>query len=1181
MPETPGSKQLIRVYELSRELGMANAQVIDLCSSLGIKVKSHSSGMVEAQADRVRRKAELDGLVVVPEQAEEVPESEQPIRVHEYAKAMGITSKEVLESASHFNIGATTHMSNLWPDDVAWLNSAFLDISDIPDWEGELEEQNRLMHCYCGSADLTRTVICPVCGIVTWYQAIDERTDPAVANLARIAAGYSEQELSDFPDARRHHVDSDWVCDFLSGVGPPELIDALCLELGIPGHPTGVVYPEIPMPYALNHNEVTQIATEAIGVRHGIRSYPTFEDFLSPPSVPERVGNRPRLTEVGLKNFKSVAEATVPIRPLTVFVGPNSAGKSTLLKAILFIAGQNMENRSVDTQTPLFQTPMLSDLKRRSSRSNEPIELWFRFDDPGFIDEEFLAGTPWSDTALTEFSDRIGTVHAPGVEVDLASLLNDLKRAVRGDLRLDYTIAPGGSGSWDSNRGAVTANETWALLHTEPTLGVPPLHSLERELQRLYRIHGGELYLQFMPLLNGLPKFIEFKSSDQAADALLISYPDWSKGTPFRTAPGDIDDRFGVELSWDDVDLLNSPIDLDGEHPLSCDALQFTYPYSEATAYGAVPGEYEPEIDEHFDSAPRNFGENHTATLDNRIVTDLGALPHYEDAQGTEVAIFEDFPTTYGSATNADSRMARLTSWREYGEMLAVRAADRIGQFWGEGGSQFWHLGPSRPAPEASYLDELATSDSSFRREVHADGRGAIGALHRHGNELQRYMMPPEEDQPPRERRVRLGEAVDRWLAYIQLGEEVTTSQLGRAGLEIRVRTPDSRDDPLPLDQVGFGVGQAFPLIVMGLLVPPGGIFVVEEPESNLHPAAQQRLGDFFLALMKRGVQMIVETHSEYLVNRLRLRVAQDESGEVGREVGIQFVSKDENGDTQFSLVEVNDYGAVDEWPEGFFDQAADDARDILTTGLERRLAGSEQPESQVVGAPGLMHGLDTNLIGSLNSRASRELMQQAEKARAEIYDQQQQENMAREEKEREKWRYAEVELRDRLTRKLKEREELWHHEADLRAQLQQQADEYEKWHRQEADLDLQQQQEDEYEKWRRQEAEIYDQLQQAENAREELRRQEADLQADLQAQLAQAEKEQQEHDQLQEMLSFLEQQEQQDRLEQQKVLEEISELVLSQDTIPAPAMELDDLDDLEVSEDEERPDEDSEQAEE
>ena len=53
----------IRVYELARELGMTNAQVIELCGTLGIGVKGHSSGMPEPQADRVRRKAEREGLV--------------------------------------------------------------------------------------------------------------------------------------------------------------------------------------------------------------------------------------------------------------------------------------------------------------------------------------------------------------------------------------------------------------------------------------------------------------------------------------------------------------------------------------------------------------------------------------------------------------------------------------------------------------------------------------------------------------------------------------------------------------------------------------------------------------------------------------------------------------------------------------------------------------------------------------------------------------------------------------------------------------------------------------------------------------------------------------------------------------------------------------------------------------
>src|SRR3954449_381197 len=53
----------IRVYELARELGLTNKECLDLCESLGIGVKSHSSSVVEPQADRVRRKAEREGLV--------------------------------------------------------------------------------------------------------------------------------------------------------------------------------------------------------------------------------------------------------------------------------------------------------------------------------------------------------------------------------------------------------------------------------------------------------------------------------------------------------------------------------------------------------------------------------------------------------------------------------------------------------------------------------------------------------------------------------------------------------------------------------------------------------------------------------------------------------------------------------------------------------------------------------------------------------------------------------------------------------------------------------------------------------------------------------------------------------------------------------------------------------------
>ena len=81
----------IRVYELARELGMTNAQVIELCGTLGIGVKGHSSGMPEPQADRVRRKAEREGLV------NEVKEEKPAAKKHQLRK---VHKKQVSKRAN-------------------------------------------------------------------------------------------------------------------------------------------------------------------------------------------------------------------------------------------------------------------------------------------------------------------------------------------------------------------------------------------------------------------------------------------------------------------------------------------------------------------------------------------------------------------------------------------------------------------------------------------------------------------------------------------------------------------------------------------------------------------------------------------------------------------------------------------------------------------------------------------------------------------------------------------------------------------------------------------------------------------------------------------------------------------------------------------------------------------------
>jgi len=84
------------------------------------------------------------------------------------------------------------------------------------------------------------------------------------------------------------------------------------------------------------------------------------------------------------------------------------------------------------------------------------------------------------------------------------------------------------------------------------------------------------------------------------------------------------------------------------------------------------------------------------------------------------------------------------------------------------------------------------------------------------------------------------------------------------------------------------------------------------------------------------GRQLIVETHSEYLISRLRLRVAEDDTDRVQRTVGLLFAERT-TGATQYRRVAMNEFGGIDNWPQDFFDQSTEEAQAILRASVTKR----------------------------------------------------------------------------------------------------------------------------------------------------------------------------------------------------------------------------------------------------
>jgi predicted ATPase len=242
------------------------------------------------------------------------------------------------------------------------------------------------------------------------------------------------------------------------------------------------------------------------------------------------------------------------------------------------------------------------------------------------------------------------------------------------------------------------------------------------------------------------------------------------------------------------------------------------------------------------------------------------------------------------------------------------------------------HLGPIRIEPKPLYgLSEAASGDS-----VGSSGEYTAALLDSYGGRpIDCPMFGGDEVQ-----RLPLSDGVNYWLQALGLLSSVDVQERGKLGYEVNLRI-EGVGKTLDLTAVGVGVSQALPVIVQGLVAPPGSLVMFEQPELHLHPDVQGSIADFCLALAKSGRQVILETHSEYLVNRIRRRAVEDLASEIPRLVRMHFVER-EGGATQIRPVELTSHGGLKDWPAGFMDQSAYEAEAIIEA-LERRAASDDQ----------------------------------------------------------------------------------------------------------------------------------------------------------------------------------------------------------------------------------------------
>jgi len=159
---------------------------------------------------------------------------------------------------------------------------------------------------------------------------------------------------------------------------------------------------------------------------------------------------------------------------------------------------------------------------------------------------------------------------------------------------------------------------------------------------------------------------------------------------------------------------------------------------------------------------------------------------------------------------------------------------------------------------------------------------------------------------------------VARWLKELNLIADFSIEEIGEGAGLYRAwvrRAPGSCR--VPLTDIGFGVSQVLPVVTLCFYAPRGSTVILEQPELHLHPSVQAGLADLLIEAAKtRGLQIIVESHSEHLLRRLQLRIAEESLSPADAALYFCEFVGDESRATELQLDEL---GNITNWPQDFF----------------------------------------------------------------------------------------------------------------------------------------------------------------------------------------------------------------------------------------------------------------------
>lgn len=624
----------------------------------------------------------------------------------------------------------------------------------------------------------------------------------------------------------------------------------------------------------------------------------------------------PFIRRVGLDNFKSVRSQQIDLAPLTVVVGRNSAGKSTLIQSLLAAAQAAAADHSqglIALNGPLTKLGTYGELKNFRAGDQEEVIIGLTAD--VFTDEPSLTYEFETDDELFVINEYQVTLSAHltqyGSTADSRSVVSRLRTAVVPTTRLDLdevvsldATSEGVPGSQPNQLNGYWKPDNIVLRDFQFTTG-----------QLIERLEG--------TVLEGIvPAGIHSRTT--VGEHLLRIW--WS------AYEAELEEEIRIQKRV----IADQQMTTEKEHRPNNDAPKRAL----RDLFRLLPSHGDGPYPSHV--LPSKFVITQGSGLSEKgrsgIARSMAGLGEIEFRHRAEALLpSEDDPDDARSWGRRvwDSAYLGRPQLRGYdiidrGHQAILSALTNV-KYLGPIRSPDWAAGPSITdiGSAGEYAPTVLRARASDSVEVPVPYRAD-----QIKSGIPDVLGLPEWAWIPQP--LKVADALDQILQFLDLVDAASARDHGRFGVGFSVQ-PSGVQAEVDLTAVGVGVSQALPIALLLVLSQPGDLILIEQPELHLHPAMQLRMADLLMNYARQGRQVIVETHSEHIVNRLRRRVV-EHPDLLQNDIILQFAETDPDSNTVYRPSTINPDGTLsDDWPEGFFEVASDEATELLRALIQQR----------------------------------------------------------------------------------------------------------------------------------------------------------------------------------------------------------------------------------------------------